>query len=100
MFGTKYDLSHIRAVKNEKHDRFLEENDLFGYYVSARTGDNVHPAFYRIAADLAGVTLTRPELEVAQKPTKAELINHLQNDPEYQAANATDIGKGKRCTIM
>lgn len=35
---------------------------------------------YRIAADLAGVVLTRPEMEVASRPVKAEIVNHEQND--------------------
>mmetsp|Transcript_166674 Transcript_166674/g.535181 ORF Transcript_166674/g.535181 Transcript_166674/m.535181 type:complete len:234 (-) Transcript_166674:81-782(-) len=100
LMANKHDLSHIRAVKSEKHDKFAEENDLYSYYVSARTGDNVQPSFFRIAADLAGVTLTKPELEVAQKPTKAELINHQRHDPAYEEANHTDINANKKCTIM
>ena len=41
-------------------------------------GDNVAQCFYRVAADLAGVVLTKPELEVASKVVKAEIINHPQ----------------------
>ena len=41
-------------------------------------GDNVSQCFYRVAADLAGVVLTKPELEVASKVVKAEIINHPQ----------------------
>jgi len=30
--------------------------------VSAKTGDSVNSTFYRIASDLCGITLTRPEV--------------------------------------
>lgn len=95
LMANKHDLAHIRAVKTEKHDRFAEENDLYSYVVSARTGEQVHPAFFRIAADLAGVTLTKPELEAAQKPTQAQLIDHQRHDPAYNEVNADDINKKK-----
>ena len=36
--------------------------------MSAKTGDNVLQCFYRVAADLAGVTLTKPEIEVRYGP--------------------------------
>lgn len=101
LMANKHDLAHMRAVKVEKHNQFAEENDLYSYFVSARSGDQVHPSFYRIAADLAGVSLTKPEMEVAQQPTKAEIINHQQNDPSHAEVNAGDItSKGKRCSIM
>lgn len=48
--------------------------------MSAKTGDNVSSCFYRVAADLAGVVLTKPELEVASKIVKAEIVNHPQNE--------------------
>jgi len=100
LMANKHDLSHMRAVKIEKHNQFADENDLYTYFVSARTGDQVQPSFYRIAADLAGVTLTKPEMEVAQAPTKAELINHQRHDPAHAEVNAEDIGKKKQCSIM
>jgi len=100
LMANKQDLSHIRAVKIEKNNQFADENDLYNYFVSARTGDQVQPSFYRIAADLAGVMLTKPEMEVAQKPTKAELVNHQRHDPAHPEANAEDIGKKGKCCMM
>merc|ERR1712050_177511 len=96
LMANKHDLSHIRSVKLEKHNQFADENDLYSYFVSARTGDQVQSSFYRIAADLAGVTLTKPEMEVTQKPTKAELINHQRHDPAHAEVNADDLGKNKK----
>jgi len=101
LMANKHDLAHCRTVKIEKHNQFAEENDLYSYFVSARTGDQVHPSFFRIAADLAGVTLTKPEMEVAQKPTKAELINHQRHDERYSEVNAGDVAKSQqKCCVM
>jgi len=101
LMGNKHDLGHMRAVKIEKHNQFADENDLYSYFVSAKTGDQVHPSFFRIAADLSGVTLTKPEIDVTQAPTKAEIVNHSRHDPSYAEVNAEDIGKNRRnCAVM
>lgn len=100
LMANKQDLAHLRTVKIEKHNQFADENDLYSYFVSAKNGEQVQPSFYRIAADLAGITLTKPELEVAQKPTKAEIVNHQRNDPTHPEVCAEDLSKGKKCCIM
>ena len=80
LVGNKTDLNHIRTVKVEKHNLFADENDMYSCFMSAKTGDNVSQCFYRVAADLAGVTLTKPEIEVAAKIVKAQIVNHPQED--------------------
>ncbi|CAK0813626.1 unnamed protein product [Prorocentrum cordatum] len=103
LMANKQDLSHIRAVKPEKHSQFADENDLYSYLVSARTGENVSPSFYRIAADLAGVTLSRPELEVTQNPCKAEIINHQttrRGPPRDQRRGHSQVGQELRRHVI
>mmetsp|Transcript_100769 Transcript_100769/g.325239 ORF Transcript_100769/g.325239 Transcript_100769/m.325239 type:complete len:148 (-) Transcript_100769:165-608(-) len=100
LMANKQDLAHVRAVRVEKHNQFADENELYSYHVSARTGDQVHPSFYRIAADLAGVTLTKPELEVTQKITRAEIIDHQRHDPAHREVNAGDLQQGGKCCVM
>lgn len=78
LIGNKTDLNHMRAVKLDKHNGFADENDMYSYFLSAKSGDNVSAAFYRMAADWAGVVLTKPELETASKPVKAHIVNHMQ----------------------
>uniref|UniRef100_A0A7S1ABN2 Ras-related protein Rab-28 n=1 Tax=Noctiluca scintillans TaxID=2966 RepID=A0A7S1ABN2_NOCSC len=100
LMANKHDLAHIRAVKPDKHNQFADENDLYQYFVSAKTGDHVQPGFYRIAADLAGVVLTKPEMEITQKPTRAEIVNYQRHDPQHPEVNAHDLVKKSKCTIM
>ena len=82
LLANKTDLSHLRAVPQAKHDKFAESSDMFSYFVSAKTGDNVSSAFFRVAADLAGVTLSNPEIDTQTKVVKAEIVNHAQNELE------------------
>jgi len=82
LVGNKTDLNHIRTVKVEKHNMFADENDMYSCFMSAKTGDNVSQCFYRIAADLAGVVLTKPEIEVASKIVKAQIVNHPQDNAD------------------
>ena len=67
LMGNKIDLNHMQAVKTDQHERFSEENNLYSFYVSAKTGDQVSSCFYKIAADLAGIKVTKPQMEVTQK---------------------------------
>jgi hypothetical protein len=47
------------------------------FYVSAKTGDNVNTCFHKVAADLAGITLSKPE--VYPKPNPKPQTREIQN---------------------
>lgn len=103
LVGNKTDLNHLRAVKVEKHNQFAEENDMCSSFMSAKTGDSVSSCFYRVAADLAGIVLTKPELEVASKIVKAEIINHPQDKDESAGpslSNDASKKKGGACVLQ
>lgn len=78
------DLQHLRAVKADKHAQFADDHQLYSYFVSAKSGDHVQQAFYRIAADLAGIVLSKSDIDQKAKVVQAEIINHPQNDPNQQ----------------
>jgi len=82
--GNKIDLQHLRAVKADKHASFADEQQLYSYFVSAKSGDHVDQAFYRIAADLANVVLTKGDIDQMAKITHAEIVNHQQHDPNQE----------------
>jgi Ras-related protein Rab-28 len=67
LVGNKVDMSHLRAVKSERHSQLAETHGMRSFYVSAKTGDNVSTTFYRVASELAGVTLTKPEVRTGKK---------------------------------
>lgn len=97
LVANKADLTHLRTVKPEKHNEFADANEMYSYFVSAKTGDNVASTFYRIAADLAGVVLTKPEIEVASKVVKAEIIDHPNDEVKGPVSSGS---KSSKCTIQ
>eukprot|EP00128_Syssomonas_multiformis_P007001 Colp12_sorted_trinity150504_noHs@25074 len=76
LVGNKTDITHMRTVKLDKHAQFAAEHGMHSFQVSAKTGDDVQLCFHKIAADLAGVTLSKPDFEVATKVIKAEVLAH------------------------
>eukprot|EP00741_Cyanophora_paradoxa_P016841 tig00020943_g16265.t1 len=98
LVGNKIDLNHIRTVKPDKHSAFADEHDMYSYFMSAKTGDNVNTCFYRIAADLAGVVLTKPELEIASKVVTAQIVNHPNKEDSTDAM--TGESQKKKCLLM
>merc|ERR1711865_1135336 len=98
LVGNKSDLQHMRAVKAEKHNQFADENDMYSYQMSAKTGDQVNSCFYRIAADLAGVVLTKPEIEVSAQVVAAPIIKYQQHDPDVKGVNPRK--SGGKCAIQ
>ena len=94
-------LAHSSQVKAEKHAQFADENDMYTFLISAKTGDNVSSCFYQLAADLAGVVLTKPELEVASNVVRASIVNHPQNDAAVDTARCAERKKGGgACTVQ
>ncbi|XP_072921097.1 ras-related protein Rab-28 isoform X1 [Hemitrygon akajei] len=79
LVGNKIDLEHIRTVKTDKHQRFCQENNISGHFVSAKTGDSVFLCFQRFAADIIGIKLNKAEIEQSQHIVRAELVNYLHD---------------------
>ena len=78
-----------------------EENDMYSYFVSAKTGDMVSSSFFRIAADLAGVVLTKPEMDVAVKPIQAAIVDYQRDDEtENRPAKVHDRGGKSGCMLQ
>lgn len=96
LVANKADLTHLRTVKPERHNEFADANEMYSYFVSAKTGDNVSSTFYRVAADLAGVVLTKDEVDVETKVVRAEIVNHPNSDATTEHAASSK----KKCSIM
>ncbi|XP_038647559.1 ras-related protein Rab-28 isoform X2 [Scyliorhinus canicula] len=80
------DLEHIRTVKTDKHQRFCQENNISGHFVSAKTGDSVFLCFQRFAADIIGIKLNKAEIEQSQCVVKADIVNYSQ-EPVVRTVN-------------
>jgi len=66
--GNKVDLEHLRRVTKDQHDRFITSNSLTGgFFVSARSGENVLSSFYQAAANQLGIKLDESEVNSLQR---------------------------------
>ena len=100
LIGNKTDMSHMRAVAREKHNAFAEENDMYSYFVSAKTGDMVNSSFFRVAADLSGVVLTKPEIDVAVQPVHAAIIDYQRHDDSEKREAKIKSGNSPGCIMQ
>lgn len=74
--GNKMDLPHLRQVKPEKHASFALDHQLTQFLVSAKTGDRVNGMFTKIAAELAGVQMSKAEVDIVEAKVTAAIVNH------------------------
>ena len=107
IIGNKTDLFHMQAVKLDKHNAFAEQNSMFSYLVSAKTGDQVFTSFFRIAADLSGVVLSSFDIESSQKMIKAEIVTYSNEEKQVQVKNnppppvkEEPVKKKRKCSIF
>lgn len=96
LIGNKIDLEHMRTVKVDKHNKFALDNSMSSHLVSAKSGDSVNLCFKKIAAEILGVRLTRPELELQQTVLKADIItyneaNAMKSVPQTKTRSSTCI---------
>lgn len=103
LVGNKMDLIN-RQVKNEKHLAFATDQKLVPFLVSAKSGEKVNSMFQRIAADLAGVQLSKAELEIVDSTVTAAIVEHpaapvpqhIQKPPNIRDQDSDDGG----CSMM
>ncbi|KAK2186205.1 hypothetical protein NP493_211g03004 [Ridgeia piscesae] len=84
LVGNKIDLEHMRTVKLDKHQRFAQEHSMSSHFVSAKTGDSVSILFQKMAAEILGIKLTRPDLEKEQRIVKAEIVSYSAKEASAQ----------------
>lgn len=99
VLGNKTDISHMRCVKMARHQELVGKVGGSGFLCSAKTGDQVNQAFFRIAAELAGVKLSRPDIQVQGKTITAHVINH-KGDAHEEPGEAEAPAKRRPCTVM
>ncbi|KAA0149629.1 hypothetical protein FNF27_01364 [Cafeteria roenbergensis] len=99
VLGNKTDISHMRCVKMARHQDLVGKVGGSGFLCSAKTGDQVNQAFFRIAAELAGVKLSRPDIQVQGKTITAHVINH-KGDADEEPGEAEAPAKRKACAVM
>ena len=87
----------MRVVPEDKHRQFADENEMTSALVSAKSGDQINTALVQLAADLAGVVLTKRDLETSLAVVPAQIVEaHQQND---ESIEAPDIRSKSGCCV-
>ena len=68
--------------------------------MSAKSGDQVRQAFWKIAATLAGVTLMKPDLEIQSTVVPATIIDHARHDEAVSGGKVPNYTKKERGCIL
>mmetsp|Transcript_58184 Transcript_58184/g.96460 ORF Transcript_58184/g.96460 Transcript_58184/m.96460 type:complete len:244 (+) Transcript_58184:69-800(+) len=101
LVGNKYDLQHLKTVKVVRHKELCDKEKLESCYASAKTGDGLHTMFYHITAKVAGIKISKTELETEMKVVSADIIDHEQNDPAQKTfQQRLDAEKKKDCIVL
>jgi len=99
LMGNKNDLKHLTAVRFAQHTKFAEENEMPSFLMSAKNGDHVSQAFWKVASSLSCIPYSQFEREMKQSSNaviSAVIVEHQQHDEavnEGKVPDYTDKGK-------
>lgn len=100
LVGNKCDLRHLTAVRPEQHNRFAQENEMASFMISAKSGDQVRQAFWKVAAVLAGVPNAKPQATIALSVIPATIVDHARHDATVSGGQVPDYTKSGRSCIV
>eukprot|EP01039_Chlorochromonas_danica_P001239 gene1239-1351_t len=93
LLGNKNDLKHLAVIRSAQHQTFAEENGMASFLMSAKNGDQVKQAFWKVASTLAGIPFHRFEQEGSAIPVKANIIDHVRHDQSVSGGQVPEYTK-------
>lgn len=99
--GNKYDLRHLTAVRSTQHSKFADENGMSAFLLSAKNGDQVKHAFWKISASLAGIPLVKFEQEGQSVVVPATILDYKRHDEKVHNGTVPKYinHRNNTCTI-
>ena len=103
LVGNKIDLVN-RQVKLDKHNAMATDKRMNSFFVSAKSGEKVSTMFLKTAAELAGVQLTKSELEASDAKVTATIVAHaaapVPEGPQGPAVRGDGDKDDGGCSVM
>lgn len=93
------DLKHLTAVRFVQHNKFAEENTMSSFLMSAKSGDHVKQAFWKVVSTLAGVPFVKFEQESQSIVVPATIIDHKRHDEEVNEGKVPDFNQKSSCAL-
>ena len=88
------------AANTVEHNRFADENRMHSYRLSAKSGDQVHACFTRVAALLAGVKMSGTDIARKSRAVPATVLTHQQHDPQVLGGEMPEHKRGKKSSCL
>lgn len=80
LIGNKIDLINLRQITEKQHNSYIIDHNLNGgFFVSAKTGDNLIRSFYEVAGKSVNINLSNSELSYYDKVVKAHIMKSNDN---------------------
>lgn len=99
LIGNKNDMKHLAVVRPENHNKFASENEMASFLMSAKNGDQVNKAFWKIASTLAGIAINKTDLDSKGAVVPAQIIDHTRHDPNVNNGEVPEYTKRGGCSI-
>jgi Ras-related protein Rab-28 len=99
LIANKTDLKHVSQVRMDDHLKFCKENSFISFMISAKSGDQIQLAFWKVAAQLIGTPDMTPATGVVLDNIPAIIINSKQHDDNVQGGSVPEYTTKKRCLI-
>ena len=90
LVGNKYDLRHSTVVRQEQHNQFAQENQLNSFMMSAKSGDQVKQAFFKVACELVGLKPSKHDIDIQSDILPATIIDHHRHDEAVNEGSVPD----------
>lgn len=76
LVANKLDLSHLRVVRTDAHNKFAASVDMSSHFICAKNGDQITITFRKIVAAITGIAMTKAEMQLASVMVKANIVQH------------------------
>ncbi|ORY41766.1 ras-related protein rab-28-like protein [Neocallimastix californiae] len=90
------DLYHMQTVTKEMHENFINNNKINGFYVSAKTGENINNMFLQIISTLLGISYYKKQYEskniskvISRNDPNASLSSELERNSKLNSKQET-----------
>jgi Ras-related protein Rab-28 len=99
LIGNKNDLRYMSTVNIDLHNQFADENGMTSFLMSAKNGDQVKQAFWKIAVQLSGAPNIKYKEENVVSVIPATIIEHPRHDEDIAGGKVPDYTKQSKCII-
>lgn len=98
--GGKCDVEHHRNVKSVDVKRFVENQKVYSFLVSSKTGEGVNNCFLELVAAHLGIPLTKKDKEEQESIVRAEIMPPSARIPHKPEKSGSHNSSSSVCSMQ